>query len=57
MLVLGTVPGDLHLIGSHFMVDVVDHKCYDNDKAQDEAQDQGQGLFQLLLLIHWTFMF
>lgn len=38
------------------MVDVVNHKGYHNDKAQDETQNQGQGLFQLLPLIHWTFV-
>lgn len=56
MLILGPVPRDLHLVGSHFVVDVVNRQCYHNDKAQDEPQNQGQSFLQLLPLIHWAFM-
>lgn len=33
VLILGSVPRDLHLVGSHFVVDVVNHQCDHNDEA------------------------
>lgn len=56
MLILGPVPRDLDLVGSHLVMDVVNDQRDDNDEAQDEPQNQRQGLLQLLPLIHWAFM-
>lgn len=56
VLILGSISRDLHLVGRHLVVDVVNHQRYHNDKAQDEPQNQGQGFFQLLPLVHWAFM-
>lgn len=56
VLILGPVPRDLDLVGSHLVVDVVNHQCDHNDEAQDEPQNQRQGFLQLLPLIHWAFM-
>lgn len=56
VLILGPVPRDLDLVGSHLVVDVVNHQCDHNDEAQDEPQNQRQGFLQLLPFIHWAFM-
>ena len=56
MLILGPVPRDLDLVGSHLVMDVVNDQRDHNDEAQDEPQNQRQGLLQLLPLIHWAFM-
>nr|XP_014338422.1 PREDICTED: zinc finger protein 2-like [Bos mutus] len=36
------VSRDLDLVGSHLVVDVVNHQCDHNDEAQDEPQNQRQ---------------
>lgn len=56
VLILGPVPRDLHLAGSHFVVDVVNRQRYHNDETKDEPQNQGQGFLQLLPLVHWALM-
>lgn len=51
VLVHGAVSGELGLARRHFQVEVVDGECDDNDEGQNEAQDEGEGLFQAFPLI------
>lgn len=51
VLVHGAVSGELGLTRGHFQVEVVDGECDYNDEGQNEAQDEGEGLFQAFPLI------
>lgn len=56
VLVQGAVSGQLGLARAHFQVEVVDGEGDDDDEGQNEAQDEGEGLFQAFPLISDAFV-
>lgn len=56
VLVQGAVSGQLGLARAHFQVEVVDGEGDDDDEGQNEAQDEGEGLFQAFPLIRDAFV-
>lgn len=57
MLVLRSVPRDLHLAGCQLVVNVVNAEGDHDNQPQDQPQDQGQGFLQLLPLVHRALVF
>lgn len=56
VLVHGAVSGELGLAGCQLQVEVVDGERDDDDQAQNEAQDEGEGLLQALPLVSNAFV-